>query len=192
MKWLTLGGLLVFATLPSTSNYQLNSYGFGSGGTANASTSTYALEGNAGGLGGNTGSTSTYQLKPGFVETQQAHVPKIASFDNGSGVYYNKLHFVIDTQGNPTDALYALSISTDNFGSNIRYVKSDLTVGTTLTLDNDNRLDAIVRDVTDISKQFESRFIDICERRVIFNDDYLCPGAKFIHSFIVIHNIRNG
>jgi len=49
-------------------------------------------------------------------------------------VYYNKLHFVIDQQSNPTDALYAVSISTDNFASNVNYVKSDLTVGASLTL----------------------------------------------------------
>lgn len=133
MKWISIG-LLLFATLPATSNYQLNSYGFGSGGTANSTTSNYALEGTTGEVGGQTGTTTTYKLKPGFIETQQANVPKLSSFDNGSGTYYNKLHFVIDQQANPTDALYALSISTDNFVSNINYVKSDLTVGTTLTL----------------------------------------------------------
>ncbi len=133
MKWL-LPGLLLFAALPATSTYQLNSFGFGSGGTANSTTSTYALEGTAGELAGQTAATTTYKLKPGFVETQQAHVPKVAALDNGSGIYYNKLHFVIDQQNNPADALYALSISTDNFVSNIKYVKSDFTVGTSLVL----------------------------------------------------------
>jgi hypothetical protein len=127
-------GVMIFAAFPGTSNYQLNSYGFGSGGASNATTSNYALEGISGELNGPTSSTATYKLKPGFVETQQAHVPKVATFDNGGGTYYNKLHFAIDEQGNPTDALYAVSISTDNFVSNINYVKSDLTVGTTLAL----------------------------------------------------------
>jgi hypothetical protein len=134
MYWKTLLILpFFFGALPSTTNYQLNSYGFGSGGTANSSTSNYSLEGISGELSGQTGTTSTYNLKPGYTETQQANVPKIGVFDNGSGRYYNKLHFTIDTQNNPTDALYALQISTSsNFSSNINYVKSDLTIGSTL------------------------------------------------------------
>lgn len=128
-------GIVFFAALPATSTYQLNSYGFGSGGTANSTTSTYALEGISGEIGGQTATTSTYNLKPGFVETQQANMPKISAFDNGSGTYYNKLHFVIDQQSNPTDALYALQISTtSNFSSGVNYVKSDLTIGSSLTL----------------------------------------------------------
>lgn len=133
MKWIILG-IALFAQLPATSNYQLNSYGFGNGGVANSTTSTYALEGISGEVAGQTSSTANYSVKPGFIETQQANVPKIASFTNGSGTYYNKLHFIIDEQSNPTDALYALSISTDNFSSDIKYVKSDLTVGGTLSL----------------------------------------------------------
>src|SRR5206468_2283354 len=131
---LLFGLPFVFGALPSTTNYQLNSYGFGSGGTANSSTSNYALEGISGELSGQTGTTSTYNLKPGYTETQQASVPKIAAFDNGSGRYYNSLHFVIDQQSNPSDAKYALQISTSsNFSSNVNYVKSDLTIGPSLS-----------------------------------------------------------
>lgn len=133
MKWLIIG-LGFFATLPGTANYQLNSFGFGSGGGANSTTSNYALEGISGEVAGQTSLTANYSAKPGYIESQQANVPKISAFDNGSGTFYNKLHFVIDQQSNPSDALYALSISTDNFSSDIKYVKSDLTVGATLTL----------------------------------------------------------
>ncbi len=133
MKWV-FTGLLFFAALPATTTYQLNSYGFGSGGTANSVTSNYALEGSTGEITGLTTATANYSIKPGFTETQQAHVPKVSAFDNGSSVYYNKLHFVIDQQSNPSDALYAVSISTDNFVANIKYVKNDFTVGSTLTL----------------------------------------------------------
>lgn len=124
---------MTFAALPSTSNYKLNSYGIGSGGTANSTTSNYALEGITGELSGQTSFTANYKVKPGFIETQQAHLPILATFDNPSN-YYNKLRFIINQQGNPTDALYALAISTDNFVADTRYVKSDLTVGPTLTL----------------------------------------------------------
>ncbi len=133
MKGLLLS-LTLFAAFPGTTNYQLNSYTFGSGGSANSSTSTYALEGTIGELSGASSATSTYTTKPGFIETQQGNVPTIAAFDNNGGTYFDKLHFVIGTAGNPTDATYALSISTDNFASDIRYVKSDLTVGASLSV----------------------------------------------------------
>lgn len=122
----------MFAALPSTTNYGLNSYSFGSGGGANSSSSNYALEGSSGTVAGDSTSTPNYTNKPEYIQTQQAHVPKIGTFDNGSGSYYNKLHFVLDTQNNPADALYALSISTDNFASDIKFVKADFTVGATL------------------------------------------------------------
>jgi hypothetical protein len=125
-------GLLLFAVLPATTNYKLNSYGFGSGG-GSAATSNYALEGKTGELSGQTSATANYKIAPAYIGTRQANVPKLASFDNNGGVYYNKLHFVIDAQGNPTDAKYAIEISTDNFVADTRYVKNDLTVGSTLT-----------------------------------------------------------
>jgi hypothetical protein len=127
-------GLGLFAALPATSTYKLNSYGFGSGG-GSQNTSNYAVEGITGEASGSPTSTTTYTVQPGFAQSQQANVPKIAAFDNNGGTYSDRLHFVIDTQGNPTDAKYALQISTtSNFSSNVNYVKSDNTIGATLTL----------------------------------------------------------
>ncbi len=135
MEKLAVLGVLIFAALPATTNYRLNSYGFGSGGTAKSSTATYSLEGITGGLNGKpqTASGSLYGTKPGFIETQQANVPKLVSIDNNGGLYYNKLHFVIDSQNNPTDATYLISVSTDNFVSDIRYVQPDGTLTNTLS-----------------------------------------------------------
>ena len=128
-------GFMLLAVLPSTSNYGLGGYGFGSGGVATSTTATYSLEGGSGELTGPGSSTSNYKTKPGFSETIQANVPSIATFDNGGGSYYNKLHFVINTQNNPSDALYSLQISTSStFASGNNYVKSDLTIGGTLVL----------------------------------------------------------
>ncbi|MDB5171005.1 MAG: hypothetical protein JWO35_699, partial [Candidatus Saccharibacteria bacterium] len=78
-------------------------------------------------------STATASTKPGFVESQQANVPKLVSIDNNGGQYYNKLHFVVDKQNNPTDATYLVSVSTDNFVSDIRYVQSDGTLTNTIS-----------------------------------------------------------
>lgn len=129
-----LGLALFFATLPATSNYKLNSYGFGSGGTA-GSTTTYSLEGTAGELSGQASSTANNTANPGFIQTQQANVPQLASLDNNSGQYYNKLHFVIDNQGNPTDATFLIAVTspTDSHCTAICYVQTDGTLSTTLS-----------------------------------------------------------
>jgi hypothetical protein len=128
---------LLFATLPATSNYQLNSYGFGSGGTANSGTSNYSLEGISGEISSQPEATSNYTTLPGYIQTQQANVPKITLTNPSS--YYDKLHFVIDQQGNPSDALYALQVcvgadwSGGTCGTTTLYVKADNTLGSTLT-----------------------------------------------------------
>lgn len=128
---------LLLAALPTTSNYSLQSYGFGSGGTANSSTSNYSLEGITGEISSQADSTSTYTIKPGYIETQQANVPKVTLTNPGS--YYDKLKFVIDQQNNPSDAKYALQVCvgadwTPNCGGTTMYVKSDDTLGASLTL----------------------------------------------------------
>jgi hypothetical protein len=137
---LLLGLGLLLATLPSTSNYELNSYGFGSGGTANSTTTTYALEGSSGELTGqpadNSGAGGSSYSRPGYVQTQQANLPLI-SLDNESGNDYNRLHFVIDPQGNPADALYLIAVSTTSGFTTTDYVQSDGTLSGTLNISND-------------------------------------------------------
>jgi len=133
MRRLALFGLtLFFATLPATSNYELNSYGFGSGGTADSQTTTYSLEGNSGELNGQPSSTTNASGKPGFIQTEQANVPQLSDLDNDGGIYYNKLHFIIDNQHNPTDATFLISVSTDDFATVTDYLQPDGTLSTTL------------------------------------------------------------
>lgn len=127
---------LLLAVLPSTTNYQLNSYGFGSGGTAGSSTGSYSLEGVSGELNGQTAGTTNYNLKPGYTESQQANVPKVTLTNPGNN--YDKLQFVIDQQSNPSDAKYALQVKVgdpacDYSSGTIRFVKADNTLGATLT-----------------------------------------------------------
>ena len=133
-------GWITFATLPTTTNYSLQSYGFGSGGTANSTTGSYALEGITGELSGQTGTTANYNLKPGYTEAQQANVPLVTVTNPSS--YYDKLKFVLDQQNNPTDALYALQVcvgtdftptsSSPTCSGTTLYVKNDDTLGSTL------------------------------------------------------------
>ncbi len=126
-------GFFVFAALPSTSNYQLNSYGFGNGGVSNSTTSNYTLEGVSGELSAQPTSTANYADNSGVLQLQQSNVPNV-TISNPSN-YYDKLKFVIDTQNNPSDAKYALQISTSSdFSTGVNYVESDDTIGASLTI----------------------------------------------------------
>jgi hypothetical protein len=129
------GLALFFAALPAGTSYQLNSYSFGTS-AANASGTTYSLEGRAGDLSSSPVSGTTYTTKAGSVQSEQANVPKILTLDNNSGQYYNKLHFVIDTQGNASDTKYFITVKVgSDFTSQADtpfYVQTDGTLTSTL------------------------------------------------------------
>lgn len=125
-----VGGVLIFAALPGTTNYELRDYGFGSGGTTDSGTANYSLEGIAGELSGQDGSTANYGLKQGLLGVQLAALPDAPNFNNPDD-WYNKLNLIINTSGNPSDTLYAVAISSDDFVTT-EYVQSDDTVGSSL------------------------------------------------------------
>ena len=116
---------------PSSSNYQLKDYGFGSGGSQNSSSTNYNIFGISGETSGDTSASTNNKTLQGLVGTTQANVPPAPTFTNPSH-YYNKLKLVLDTGSNSSDATYAIAISTDNFSSDTKYVQSDNTIGSTL------------------------------------------------------------
>lgn len=122
----------LFAALPSSSNYQLHNYGYGSGGTGQSSSTNYGLNATTGETSNTQASSANYKTRAGNTNTEQANVPVAPSFTNPSN-YYNKLRFVIATSNNPTDTKYSIAISTDNFATT-QYIKSDNTVGATLAI----------------------------------------------------------
>lgn len=118
----------IFAVMPTSTNYSLNSYGFGSGGSANSTSTNYGLNATAGEQAGST-SSSSYNLGAGEKYVKQANVPTITLVNNAR--WYNKLLLTIGVQNNPTDALFAVAISSDNF-TTTQYIKADGTVGPSL------------------------------------------------------------
>ena len=116
--------------MPASTNYKLKDYGFGTGGTANSSSSNYFLEAITGEVSGNQSAGTSYKVGPGLIFTGQANVPAVLTFDNPTS-YYNKLRFVINDSGNPSDTKFAVAISDDNFVTT-NYVQSDYTVGAVL------------------------------------------------------------
>lgn len=127
-----LGALFFFGVAPSSTTYQLQSYGIGAGGTADSSSPTYRASATAGEQAGTNQASTTYTAKSGLNSTQLANVPAAPTITNPAN-YYNKLHIVINNGGNPADATFAIAISPDGFSPTTNYVKSDTTVGATLT-----------------------------------------------------------
>ncbi len=121
-----LSGLL-FATMPSSSSYQLNNYGFGSGGTGNSTSSSYKLNATTGELSNAQSTSTNYKARSGNNNVQQSGVPVAPTFTNPSS-YYDKLRFIIIPGANPSDTKFSIAISSDNFVTT-QYIKSDNTVG---------------------------------------------------------------
>ena len=130
---LILGGLL-FATLPSSTNYGLNNYGFGSGGNSSSSSANYSLNGISGEVSNTQSGSTNYNARSGNNNEQQVPVPPAPSFTNAAN-YYNKLKFVINPGTNASDAKFAIAISSDGFVTT-QYVQVDDTVGSSLTISN--------------------------------------------------------
>lgn len=122
------GSLLLFGALPSTQNYKLRDYNFGTGG-GSGSTSNYSGEFTTGELNVKS-SSNTYTNNPGLLGTQQANVPNAPTLTNDDN-WYNRLHIVLDNGDNPTDARFAIAISTDDFTTE-SFVQNDNTIGAVL------------------------------------------------------------
>jgi hypothetical protein len=132
-------GMFLFGSLPSTSNYTLNSFSFGSGGGTNVSSSNYSLEGITGEANGSNASTANAGTNPGFIQTQQEGEPTITLTNTSNN--YDRLHFVltppVDTACSNTSVLYAIEVSTSSTFSSISYVQPDDTLGATLVYPTD-------------------------------------------------------
>lgn len=79
-----IGAAFVLAAVPTGTNYKLESYGVGSGGTANSTSSAYAMEGISGEASGTQMSGTLYNGGSGMITTQLANVPAAPTVTNPS------------------------------------------------------------------------------------------------------------
>jgi hypothetical protein len=123
-----------FAAQPHSTNFTIQSYSFGAGGIASASSTNYSLNGIAGEVEYGRPFSTNFKVGSGLTYLMQANVPTAPTFTNPSS-NYDRLKVVVNESGNPSNTTYALQISTDSsFATNVYYVKSDKTIGATLTL----------------------------------------------------------
>ena len=127
-----LGGLVcLLAVFPASPAYQLHNYGVNSGGSSNASSANYSANSSSGEVSGSTANSTNYTQKSGLNQTQQADLPPAPTFVNPAS-YYNKLHFVLNTASNPSDAKYTIAMSSDNFATT-NYIHPDDTFSSIYT-----------------------------------------------------------
>lgn len=120
--------------LPASNNYEIHDFAFGSGGVGNADSTSYSLNAVSGETGSGPLESTTYRLGAGLAYERQANTPAAPTLSNPAS-YYNKLLVQLATGDNPTDAVYAIAISSDNWVTT-RYVQSDNTVGSTLGIED--------------------------------------------------------
>ncbi len=118
--------------MPTSTNYKLQEFSFGSGGTKNSTSTNFGLNGILGQVESGQLSSTNFKAGTGLTFMQTSTVPPAPTISNPSS-YYNKLQIVLATGNNSIDAQYAIAISPDNFASTTKYVQADATLGTTPT-----------------------------------------------------------
>jgi hypothetical protein len=126
-----IGGTLFLAAFPASTNYKLHNYGINSGGSNGTSSSTFSANVGAGEVGGGATGATTYTTKSGSIEAQQAGVPGAPTLSNGSGTYYNKLNFILNNGGNPSDTKFAVAVDTNSSFPSPLYVQADGSLAST-------------------------------------------------------------
>ncbi len=122
--------VLLLLVFPASNGYSLRDYTWGAGGTSGSDSNSYSVNAALGEVSNNELEGSAYKTWPGLSFTQQANVPPAPTLTN-SGSFYNKLNLVLNTGSNPSDTLFAVAVSTDNF-STTEYLQSDNTIGASL------------------------------------------------------------
>jgi len=116
----------VIALAPVSPNYTLESYEFGSGGVTQSS--QYEVQATPSASDTTSAASTTYQLGTGLVPVEQAFVPPAPTLANASHDY-DRLSLTLAAGDNPSDAEFLVSISTDGFSTDTRYVQSANTIG---------------------------------------------------------------
>lgn len=115
---------------PQSTTYELKTYDFGGGGTAETDSTNYSIQGTAGSIDLGKSDSTTYTIGAGLTFANQSNTPTAPAFTNPA-TNYDRLKIIIDNGNNPSDAIFAIAISDDNF-TTTNFVQSDNTIGVTL------------------------------------------------------------
>ena len=126
-----------YAAAPASTNFQLRDYSFGAGGTEQSDSTNFSLFGILGEVSQGDPSSTNFQILPGLPNTIMPALPPAPNFAN-PGSLYDRLRLIISIANNPDDTTYAVAITetSDTSWTNIRYIQSDGSIGTTLGLED--------------------------------------------------------
>lgn len=124
---------VLFAAVPTSTNYTLKTYDIGTGGTTSGSTN-YGLQAGTGSQSGTAQSSAAYTVQSDGRGVTDAAVPPAPALTNPSN-YYDRLKLVLAIGGNPNDTKYLIAVSTDNFATT-KYVQTDNSLGSSQAIAN--------------------------------------------------------
>ncbi len=127
LSLLTSVSVTLFAALSSSTNYNLNNYSIGPGGTNNSTSTTYSGQATVGVQSNATSSSSNYTSKNGSIGAQQLNIPGAPTLSLVSTTY---MTVKINTSNNPSDTVYSIAVSTNGF-STTSYMQADGTINST-------------------------------------------------------------
>jgi hypothetical protein len=128
-KALLLG---LLAVVPTSTNFTLQTYDFGSGADSSGS-SSYKLQASSGSPA-DTLSSGSYQLPAGIRASASVARPLAPAITNPDSSY-NRLKIVLNVNGMPADATFLVAISSDNFVTT-NYVQTDQTISSSAGIGN--------------------------------------------------------
>lgn len=119
---------LSIAETLGSSTYQIENPSLDVGGETSSSTN-YTSRESIGDSNDASASSTNYKVFPGFVQHAYPGVPATPTFTNTGGTLYNALDFVVATgNGQQTDTVYAIAISSDDFATT-SFIQADDTLG---------------------------------------------------------------
>lgn len=121
----------ILAQNSNSPNYRLENAEFSAGGEP-ASSANYNSNDTLGSTNTDSANSTNYNGFWGFLRISHPGVPGTPTLANTGGNLYNALDFVVNTGNNPSDANYAIAISSDNF-TTTNYIQASDTVGNTET-----------------------------------------------------------
>lgn len=122
--------LTAIAQVMNSSNYRLDDSTFDGGGEASNS-ANYASTESIGGVESGNANSANYQSNGGFEPNAYPGIPGTPTLTNTGGILYNSLDFVVvKGDGQQADTNYAISVSKDDFATEL-YVQTDDTLGAT-------------------------------------------------------------
>ncbi len=122
---------IIWADNPSSTNYVLDNYGFGSGGTdADMNSGSFRLYGIAGEDNLLNASSTNYTFGGGLVYNMQSPIPDVPSLENLAN-YYDRLKATLNPTSDIDSHTYAMAISKDDFAT-IHYLTDQGTLKSNL------------------------------------------------------------